>query len=99
MFRSPVSKIISADNKTYRDCLKLLDKKYRDKEGMFLVEGKNLVKEAAEKGDVWLVLVSDAADAAAPKGVDSVLIKDSLFRNLSQTETSQGIIAVVKKNK
>ena len=97
MFKSPVSKIVSADNRTYRECLKLLDKKYRERDGLFLVEGENLVNEAARSGNVELVLVSDASDLKAPKGVDSVLIKDSLFKRLSQTETSQGIIAVVKK--
>ena len=99
MFKSPVSKIISADNKTFRECYKLLDKKYRDRWGLYLVEGENLVSEAVKAGDAELVLISDAADMAAPKGADSVLIKDSLFRRLSQTETSQGIIAVVKKNR
>ena len=101
MFISPVSKIISADNRTFRECLKLLDKKYRDREGEFLVEGENLVREAAASGDAELVLLSSSAAAkvTAPKGVRSVLIKDSLFKKLSQTETSQGIIAVVKKNK
>lgn len=97
MFKSPVSKIISADNKTFRECCKLLDKKYRDRWGLYLVEGENLVKEATASGNAELVLISDAADIAAPKGADNVLIKDSLFRRLSQTETSQGIIAVVKK--
>lgn len=97
MFKSPVSKIISADNRTFRECLKLKDKKYREREGLFLVEGTNLVDEACSMGDVELVLISDAADYAAPKGVDSVLIKDSLFAKLSDTKTHQGVIAVVKK--
>jgi tRNA G18 (ribose-2'-O)-methylase SpoU len=57
------------------------------------------VREAAASGDAELILLSDAAKVTAPKGVRSVLIKDSLFKKLSQTETSQGIIAVVKKNK
>ena len=98
MFKSPVSKIISLDNRTFRECLKLKDKKHREREGLFLVEGVNLVNEAASQGQVELVLISDASDVKAPEGVDSVLIKDSLFKKLSDTQTSQGIIAVVKKN-
>lgn len=40
-----LKKINSKDNRIYKDCRRLLQKKYRDKEGRYLVEGFNLLAE------------------------------------------------------
>ena len=36
----------SRDNRIYKEALKLSRKKYRDREGLYVVEGENLVREA-----------------------------------------------------
>ena len=44
--------IESLDNKKIKELRKLKDKKYRDKEKKYLVEGIHLVLEAYKKGDL-----------------------------------------------
>lgn len=42
--------ITSVNNERIRKLVKLKDKKYRDKIGLFFVEGLDIVKEAYENG-------------------------------------------------
>ena len=42
--------ITSVNNERIRELVKLKDKKYRDKIGLFFVEGLDIVKEAYENG-------------------------------------------------
>ena len=48
--------ITSLDNKRIKTLAKLLNKKYRDETGMFLVEGEHLVIEAERAGSLMEVI-------------------------------------------
>ncbi|MCI5721036.1 MAG: RNA methyltransferase [Firmicutes bacterium] len=95
----------SRDNRIYKEALKLSRKKYRDREGLYVVEGENLVREALRYSCVDKIFVSsDRVNTYIEAGIldrepaDNVFsVEDSLFEKLAQTETSQGILATVRK--
>lgn len=95
--------VTSKDNKIYKLCKQLSAKKYRDKLGIYMVEGTNLVEEAFKCGVhiEYIIVRSDYCD-----GTGLALIEDlkevysmdgKLFDSLCDTETPQGILAVVRK--
>lgn len=91
--------ITSKDNKIYKQCRSLTSKKHRDKLGLYLVEGEKLVNEAYEAGCVETIIVDAGyAKGIHYQGVDIVFMMGKLFERLAQTETSQGILAIVRKN-
>lgn len=98
--------IASKDNRIYKETLKLSQKKYRDREGLYLVEGENLVEEALRYAEVERIFVSfDKREAYEEMGIlnsendgMTFCLGSGLFERLAQTETSQGILAVVRKN-
>lgn len=91
--------ITSKDNRIYKTCELLSLKKYRDKFGKYLIEGENLIEEALKTGSrVETVLVRAGCDKVPRELLDKTFIlKEKLFDRLAQTETSQGMIAVVAK--
>ena len=93
-----VREIKSKDNRIYKECQKLGQKKYRDKAGKYLIEGPNLVEEAIfNKADVECVIFDDNKDWPQIQGIDNYRMEHRIFEKIAQTETSQGILAVVKK--
>ena len=54
--------IESLDNKKIKELRKLKDKKYRDKEKKYLVEGIHLVLEAYKKGDLLEIILGENED-------------------------------------
>ena len=113
-----MNQITSKDNKIFRSFEQLLQKKYRDQRGEYLIEGENLIVEAiktgqelrtilvrADRADDYAELIDDACGLAADgthgtavaARTNAFSIAENLFDKLSQTETSQGIIASVRK--
>jgi TrmH family RNA methyltransferase len=101
--------INSKENKNYKLCQQLASKKYRDQLGLYLIEGPNLLKEALEnQAEIQLVLLCDAKEGTLrhewmlrhepmlPEG-KTYHMEEKLFEKLAQTETSQGVLAVVQK--
>ena len=91
--------VSSKDNKIFRLCQQLSQKKYRDKLGLYLIEGENLLEEAVKNGaEIKTVLARPDYGGCFFGTEDKVFsLDDNLFRHLAQTETSQGIIAIVAK--
>lgn len=88
---------------------KLKQKKYREEEGLFLIEGNNLIEECV-KSSVYKDLLlkvfvrNDYSDTEFISSfthfnphIDIVYTDGSGIKALSDTVTSQGIIGVVKK--
>lgn len=90
--------IRSKDNKIFKECQKLSQKKYRDKEGLYLIEGENLIAEVPEK-DLVYVFFREGQERHIFDLQDQYVVAAQLFDKLAQTETSQGILAVVRKPK
>ena len=94
--------IRSKDNPAYKDTLRLLRKKYRDQTGMFLIEGPRPVMDAVKAGNrlETVFIRESAADDPETFGLVDlcpVVLADGLFDRLSDTENSQGVLAVARK--
>lgn len=94
--------ITSKNNQVFKLFQKLTVKKYRDRFGLYLIEGENLIEEANKNGvqiENILIRAGDEDKLIRPWiETDKVFLTDrKLFAEIAQTETSQGIIAAVKK--
>ncbi len=102
-----MKRITSGENQLYKTVSQLKQKKYREEQQRYLIEGPNLVREALNNGArIEMILRSDdygeenlrseQLDLAMAE-VPVTALSSELFRKLSDTETPQGILAVVKK--
>ena len=90
--------IESNQNTKYKNWLKLHQKKYRQSEQAFLVEGEHLVGEALSAGVVKEILVREDAliDEALVQGSEVYTLKATLFDKLAKTESPQPVMAVCR---
>ncbi len=83
-------------------------RRFRDREGTFLVEGLRSVEEALNSGWPVEMLVyctkimenrrgKTLLERAAAVGVEPAEVEEKLFRELAKTETPQGVLAVVRQ--
>lgn len=88
--------ITSLDNKKVKELKKLYDRKYRDRENLFLVEGEHLVTEAYKSGNLVEVITLEnmSIDVDAPI---TFATKD-VIAELSSLITPATIIGVCKKS-
>ena len=94
--------IQSAQNDKVKSWKKLLTKKGRDKAGQFLVEGFHLVEEALKKEYVSAIIVREQVEIPRSwniNGVDLYTTTAAVVKELSETETSQGIFAICDQKK
>lgn len=89
--------IQSSQNPQVKQWKKLLTKKERDKTGLFLVEGFHLVEEALKANRVNDIIISEQTEF--PQKLDYgdtpvTTVSNEIIREISETETPQGILAV-----
>ncbi len=84
----------SINNPKIKELAKLKQKKYRDKQGLFLVEGAHLVKEAYESGFLEELLILE--DKEFSLDTKTSYITKNVLKYLSDVETPVGIIGVCK---
>src|SRR5699024_3304873 len=93
-----ISMITSIQNKQVKEWKKLHKKKYRYEKRQFLIEGFHLIEEAYETDQaVETIIVDEETDC--PDWFDDdyvVRVTKQVFSELSQTETPQGILAVLR---
>ena len=87
--------IKSKDNKIFKSFNKLNQKKFRDREGLFVVEGDKLLLEAVKSG-ADIVTVAVRSDREGDYD-DAYVFDDRLFEKIADTVSSQGVAAIVKK--
>lgn len=99
--------ITSKDNEIIKHIRKLRDKKTRDEENEFIVEGTRMIEEAVrENARIKMVVVSEELNQGPiQKDVlykiakeKVVYVSDKIFKSLTDVTTPQGILAVVEKN-
>lgn len=97
--------IQSRQNKTIKDILALRDKKERRKQRCFAVEGVRSVREALSSGMSVEKLCFDSECAGKlyqefenllPPGILKYQMPQALFRQVAETESPQGVLAVVR---
>ena len=99
--------IQSRQNPLIKERIKLHQKKYRDKTGQFLVEGKRLVEEAIKSKNLLEVFVdedfivseqnSEMLLSLKKNRISCYQVEADLFKTLAETESPQGIVGVAKK--
>lgn len=94
--------ISSTKNEKIKELAKLQTAKGRKKAGLYLLEGEHLVEEAIkEKAPIELMVVSsnrleDYQHLLEQTVVQVLVVSQEVFQKLSMTETTQGILAIVK---
>jgi len=93
--------ITSVQNPKVKEWAKLHSRKEREKTGRFLIEGFHLVEEALPGGKVERVILEEGRNL--PEGLKArlgdipiVLVSSSVMKKIADTETPQGIAAIVK---
>ena len=85
----------SIDNKKIKDLKKLQNKKYRDKTGLYLVEGEHLVLEAYKKGLLKTLIIED--NTIFTLDVETMYVTNNVINYLSEVESPQNIMGVCIK--
>lgn len=92
--------ISSAQNNQFKEWRKLHQAKQRRKLGQYIIEGDHLVQEALNylpREQFGAIIMSEDYQGTLTNEISpDYMIKDSLAPQLSQTQASQGIFAVVK---
>ncbi len=87
--------ITSLTNDKVKYWSKLNKRKYREEEGLYLVEGEHLVKEALNFGIVECVMTVSEDEYDVP----TYHVTTEIMNKISELESAPRIMAVVKKNK
>jgi TrmH family RNA methyltransferase len=96
-----LKQIQSVKNPQVKQWKKLLTKKERDKTGTFLIEGFHLIEEALkEREQIIEIIVSEKIELPPRLDFGSTpvtAVAEEIAKELSDTETSQGIFAVCQQ--
>ncbi len=103
-----MQRITSKENEFVKHVKKLKDKKYRDINKEYVIEGIKLVAEAIqEKAPIKQIILCDDCEknATIPKDLmyeiakqECVYVTEKIFKYLSEVQTPQGILAIIEKN-
>lgn len=100
--------ITSSQNKVIKHAKSLQFKKYRDAAGEYLLEGIKLLQEAIKyDADISHIFyhdevlgnpdIQDIIDTCIERKIPVYEMEEKLFLDISETKTSQGVIAIGKK--
>lgn len=100
--------ISSKDNETIKQIRKLKDKKYRDQNNEFIIEGIKLLKEAIqEKAKIKIIVVCDDCEKNGTLDkkllyeiakYNCIYVTEKVFNLITDVSNPQGVLAVVEKN-
>ncbi len=100
-------KITSGQNPVIKEIRALANRKYRDEKKLYFIEGIRFVEEALrEKAEIDKILLSERLSCSKAgeeilagvraAGYNTFLLPEKLFKEISDTESPQGIMAVLK---
>ena len=87
--------ITSLNNEHIKQLIKLKDKKYRDEQGLFLVDTKHLVMEAYKAGLLKELILHK--DELYPLDVNITYVTNDILKKISQTTTPSRVMGLVEK--
>lgn len=100
--------ISSKENEFIKHIKKLKDKKYRDINKEFIVEGIKLIKEAIEeKAEIKQIVICDNCQNTdiIPKELmyeiakyECIYVTEKIFNSITDVNTPQGILAIIGRN-
>ena len=87
--------ITSLENERIKKYVRLREKKYRDQEGLFLVEGPHLIEEAYKENliDEIILVEKEICSYSLPK----IYVTEDVMKKLTLMETPSTMIAVCHK--
>lgn len=90
--------ITSADNSLIKKAASLKEKKYREKYGLFLIEGWRAVKDAISSGaEIECVLAEEGQESGLSQNLPELyVIPRRLMEKVCDTASPQGIAALVR---
>ena len=98
--------IESKDNNLFKHIKKLKERRVRDKEGLYILEGLRLIEEAIRaKIEIEYIIISkdyedkfeDFLIKSNTLNIKTNILANNLFTQIASTENPQGIIAIAKK--
>lgn len=99
--------ITSKDNEAVKKIKKLKEKKYRDQNGKYIIEGIKLIKEAiSENANIETIVVCDNCVKAGEidqnilyeiAKYNCIYVDEKVFNNITDVQNPQGLLAVVEK--
>ena len=99
--------ITSKDNETIKNIKKLKDRKYRNEQGLYIIEGIKMVKEAIEENAEIekVVICEDCSNSGEIEQkmlyeiakYNCIYVNSKVFNYLTDVVAPQGILAVIKK--
>ncbi|GHT36221.1 RNA methyltransferase [Endomicrobiia bacterium] len=89
--------IESIQNLIFKNALSLKDKKFRDRNGIFFVEGKKQVEEIPKDWDIKQIFISEKYKNNIHDFKNVTTFSERLFNKLARTQSPQGVVAVVNK--
>ncbi|MDO5555381.1 MAG: RNA methyltransferase substrate-binding domain-containing protein [Clostridia bacterium] len=100
--------ITSKDNETIKKIRKLKDKKYRDINCKYIIEGIKLIKEAIEeKAKIDTIVVCDNCIKTGEidqsilyeiAKYNCIYVDEKVFNTITDVQNPQGILAIIEKN-
>ena len=87
--------IESLENKKVKEWTKLQQKKYRDEANLFIVEGKNLVTEAYNSGNLVELILEDGK--VLPLDIDTYYVTKEIIGKISSLDTPPTILGLCRK--
>lgn len=84
----------SIDNKKIKDIKKLHQKKYREQQHLFLVEGQHLVEEAYKAGYLETIIIEEGYESDIEK--NNIYVTSRVMNYISELEHNQHIMGICK---
>lgn len=91
-----MKEITSLSNSYVKSLEKLYDKKTRENEGLYIIEGYHLVQEAYKSKFLETVLITNIDDEI--EDIECILVTNEIIKKLSKTKSPQNILGVCKVN-
>ena len=88
--------ITSLNNPTIKEISKLKSKKYRDLTNTYLVEGDHLVEEAYKNNLLTKIILLE--DTICNYDIEKIYVTKEVMKKLTELDTPNKIIGIVKKN-
>lgn len=85
----------SLENKKVKEWTKLLNKKYRDEYGKFIVEGMNLVNEAYQNGYLEELIIEKGK--VLPLDIDTYYVTPEIMKKITSLDNPPIVIGVCRK--
>ena len=88
--------ITSLNNPTIKEICKLKNKKYRDLTNTYLAEGEHLVEEAYKNNILTKIILLE--DTICNYDIEKIYVTKEVMKKLTELDTPNKIIGIVKKN-